>query len=870
MIIDGSSLLYRAFFAMPPLKNAMGVPTNAVYGFLNMFLKVHDELKPDYVAVTFDKGRETFRTELYKEYKAQRESAPDDLRPQFSLIKEVLSVVGIHSIEMDGFEGDDIIGSLSKQKGSKDLEVSIITGDRDTLQLVDDYTKVYLTKKGITEMVEVSAKNMKDLYGYGPEKVIEMKALMGDSSDNIPGVPGVGEKTALKFIDAYGSLDGLYASIDEVKGKMKEKLIENKELAYLSKELATIKTDIPCTEDMDHFTMSIHVNEMTSVFERLGLHRLTEKFIALTEESYEGEDNLFAAFEAQSAPLRSDFAVGPLDDSFCDGKEVAITFSVEGSYPFITLKEIFLHNGEGSHYLQGESLNSVNLYNALEKANHIYTMDSKGLYQAFLNDEKELTLFNNESNPRLIDIALLAYLLDPTRSSYGISYLCERFEMPQVHSASIKEELEQTVVALFMMKEKALVAEDAASLMDLYSKIELPLVKTLALMERRGIYVDRELLKEMTERFKKEVEALQKEIYELAGQEFNINSPKQLGVILFEVLQLPVIKKTKTGYSTDAEVLEMLRYDHDIVEKIFDYRGVSKLLSTYLEGLSPLIDKKTGRINTTFNQMVTATGRLSSSNPNLQNIPVRTERGKEIRSIFLPGPGYDLLMSADYSQIELRVLAHLCKDEGLLKAFAEGIDIHRYTAAEVLGKKPEDVTAEERSHAKAVNFGIIYGISDFGLSRDLGITRADAKEYIEKYFARYGSIKGFMDGVIEEARKSGEVRTMLGRVRSLPDINNKNFNRRSFAERTAMNTPIQGSAADIIKLAMNRVEDRLEKEQFKSRLLLQVHDELLLEVVEDERQDVENLLREEMEHVMELEVPLAVDVHDAKNWALVK
>ena len=867
MIIDGSSLLYRAFFAMPPLKNARGIPTNAVYGFLNMFSKVYEELKPDFVAVTFDKGRETFRKEMYPEYKENRSSAPEELRPQFALIREVLSVLGIHALEMDGFEGDDLIGSLTKKFEGDDCHVMIVSGDRDILQLVDANTHVFITRKGISEMDEVTVDNMVDLYGYSPKEVPDMKGLMGDSSDNIPGVPGVGEKTALKFITAYGSIDGLYEHIEDIKGKMKERLIDNKEMAYLSKELATIKTDIPLDFEESYFTMNLHAEEMKALFSQLGFTRIIPKFMKLAGAPEVDGGDLFASLMTPSAYQKDAVKEMP-SPSFGKGKSVSILFATKDEVPYLSLEHVVLYDGETLYAVPNEKLVLADVLAICNGAERVVTVDSKNLWHG-LSSVGELA-FLKEGAVHVFDMTLLSYLLDPTRTNYGNSYLCERFQLPMIDGTDPQVERQQMACALMDMLSLALNEAKEYNIYSVYETIELPLVRTLAIMEKRGIYIDQEALTVLKTKFVANVEALQREIYELAGEEFNINSPKQLGVVLFEGLQLPVIKKTKTGYSTNAEVLDQLRYEHPIIEKIMEYRGVSKLLSTYVEGLYPLIDQKTSRIHTTFNQMVTATGRLSSSNPNLQNIPVRTKQGREIRALFLPGEGYQYLTSADYSQIELRILAHMSQDPGLLKAFADGMDIHRFTAAEVLGKVPEDVTAEERSHAKAVNFGIIYGLSEFGLSRDLGITRQAAKEYIEAYFNRYPSVKGFMDTLIADAREKGYVRTQFGRIRQLEDINNRNFMRRAAAERMAMNTPIQGTAADIIKMAMNKVEKKLEEEKFQSRILLQVHDELVLEVVDAEREAVEKLLKETMEDVVSLNVPLVVDVHTAKDWADVK
>lgn len=876
MIIDGSSLLYRAFFALPPLSNALGVPTNAVYGFLTMLVKLYNDLHPDYVAVAFDKGKETFRTELYADYKGNRPNAPDDLRPQFGLIREVLEALGITVIEEEGYEGDDIIGSLSKKLGNKDTAVYIITGDRDSLQLVDEHSTVYLTKKGISDMLEVRPDNMADEYGYGPDMVIDMKALMGDSSDNIPGVPGVGEKTALKLLNEYGTLEGVYDNIDSIKGKLKEKLADNKELAFLSRTLATIKTDMDLDYKASDFVTSAHETEIVPLFDRLGFHSVTPRLIkamGITAPTPVDSDSLFADFAESPTASKLEIAgIEAITPDFYKNKDLGIVVKAGGAHPFRTIDEIFVANGETVARLDGGHAKFAELLpTMLKDAATITTEDSKLLLEV-TGDARPGTmpLFTADGEPRIWDLTLMAYLADPTRTNYGISYLTERFSAPTVPATGDANESAATAKALLTMQSVAQEVLKDNGLWDLYKTIELPLVHTLLVMEKNGIYIDKAALEETQTRFEAEANELRDAIYKEAGEEFNINSPKQLGVILFEKLNLPVFKKTKTGYSTNAEVLDMLRNDHPIIELILKYRTVVKLISTYLEGLKPLIDKKTERIHSTFNQMVTATGRLSSSDPNLQNIPVRTEKGREIRALFLPGKGYDTLVSADYSQIELRILAHLSEDPALIKAFMDGEDIHRFTAAEVLGKAIEDVTPTERSHAKAVNFGIIYGISDFGLSRDLGITRGEAKDYIELYFHRYPKVKEYMDNMVAEAHETGMVRTMFGRVRSLPDINSRNFNRRSFAERTAMNTPIQGSAADIIKLAMNQVEQRLEADGFKSRLLLQVHDELVLEVVKEEEKAVMKLLADIMDSVVELKVPLIVDVHSATNWADVK
>ena len=870
MIIDGSSLLFRAFFALPPLKSALGTPTNAVYGFLTMLIKLYEEIHPDYIAVAFDKGRQTFRTEMYSEYKGNRPDAPEDLRPQFSLIQDVLKAMGICVIEEEGFEGDDILGSLSKKFASSELAVQIITGDRDNLQLVSDCSHVFLTKKGISDMLEITLENMQDLYGYGPDKVIQMKALMGDSSDNIPGVPGVGEKTAFKLISEYGDLESIYENIDTISGKkLKERLLENKELAFLSRDLATIKTDMDFSYELDDFVQQFHLSEVKPMFESLGFTKLTPRLAQImgTDDGFEEMGGLFAVQEEVSLDELVDGTA--LTESFYEGKTIAVHIVLSGHAPFRSIVNIYLSNGDVVVKTDGSDIDL--LTHVLNGAAIVVTTQAKELLEVLGTDSPaDIRLFNDNGEARIYDVSLMAYLLDPTRTNYGYLYLTERFSVSSIATGSVDVECVSMVKALLAMNNAALDTIRSNDLWNLYNAIELPLIHTLLVMEKNGIYIDPDKLADTTVRFKTELELVQQEIYKMAGETFNINSPKQLGIILFEKMNLPVIKKTKTGYSTDAEVLDMLRNESPIVEKILQYRTIAKLVSTYLEGLAVLINPNTHRIHTTFNQMVTATGRLSSSEPNLQNIPVRTEKGREIRALFYPGEGFDTLVSADYSQIELRILAHLSGDKALIKAFTEGKDIHRFTAAEVLGKAQEEITSEERSHAKAINFGIIYGISDFGLSRDLGITRAEAKNYIDLYFSRYPRVKEYMDNMVKEAHETGKVRTMFGRLRELPDINSRNFNRRSFAERTAMNTPIQGTAADIIKLAMNKVESLLEEKGFTSRLLLQVHDELVLEVINDELEAVKALLKETMECVVDLQVPLIVDVHDAENWALVK
>jgi len=853
-IIDGSSLLYRAFYALPPtMTSPDGVPTNAVYGFLRMLLSLYRELDPAYVAVTFDKDRQTFRTEMYDGYKATRKPAPAELVPQFDLILEVMHVMGVAVYSLSGYEGDDVLGTLSARY-EKELPVAIVTGDRDALQLASDRTTVYLTQKGISSMSEMTPKAVEEKYGITPSQVIDMKALMGDTADNIPGVPGIGEKTALKLLTQYKTLDNLYAHVDEIKGAQGKKLAAGKDMAYLSYKLAAIKRDVPMETTLEEMAQPVHISEMKELFSRLGINLLSQfgelpRFTALAEAKKEEV--------AKAGEKAEDWKDGL---SF-EGKETAISFDLEGTAPFFKAKGVVIAENGHAHLVKAEQFGKA--AEALRKAKVVITENSKPIME---------TDFPWEGIP-FFDTTIAAYLLDPTRTTYPLSYLAGLFKKPEIYADEMKDFASKgAAVSLFLLS----IYEDARDMLKkngvekLYDEVEQPLVKVLAAMEKAGIATDTKRWEEVHADMKSREEALISKIYEQAGEEFNINSPKQLGHILFEKMGLPAGKKTKTGYSTAADVLEELAEQYPFVKNILEYRSLSKLISTYLEALPLLIRKETGRIHTTFNQTVTATGRLSSSDPNLQNIPVRTEEGKKIRSLFVPGEGYDSFISSDYSQVELRVLAHMSEDEGLIRAFLNKEDIHRRTAAEVMGIPFEDVTPEQRSHAKAVNFGIIYGISDFGLARQLGITRTAAADYIKAYFERYPSIHAFMNRMIEDARKTGRAVTLYGRYRELADINSKNFQRRSFAERTAMNTPIQGTAADIMKMAMIAVYDKMKAGNFKSRVLLQVHDELVAEVTADEKEAVAKLLKETMESVVSLRVPLVADVNEGKNWAETK
>ena len=853
VIIDGSSLLYRAFYALPPtMTSPEGVPTNAIYGFLRMLLGLYRDLNPEYMAVTFDKDRHTFRTDMYEGYKATRKPAPQELVPQFDLIRDVLSTMGVAVYSLDGYEGDDILGTLSLRY-EKELPVNIVTGDRDALQLSSERTTVLLTQKGITQMAAMTPEAIQEKYHITPSQVIDMKALMGDTADNIPGVPGIGEKTALKLLTQYETLDNLYAHVEEIKGAQGKKLSANKDMAYLSYDLAKIKRDIPLETTLEEMKQPVHIEEMKELFQKLGINLLSDfanlpRFQELAEAK---------RVESQQKLL----PVEPWKGQDFSDKVVALVGDLEGKAPFFTAKEMVVV--EDGHAYAAQPDQYGDLVANLQQAKVVLTETSKSLMESD---------FPCETLP-FFDVTLASYLLDPTRVTYPLSYMAGLYGVPSVYPDELDSFTEkgscigEFLLSLYDSCQKKL--EDNG-VWKLFCDVEQPLVKVLAAMEKAGIATDQKTWAEVRADMGSQERILMKDIYTEAGEPFNLNSPKQLGHILFETMGLPAGKKTKTGYSTAADVMENLAQDYPFVKNILKYRTLAKLISTYLDALPQLIRKETGRIHSSFNQTVTATGRLSSSDPNLQNIPVRSEEGKKIRSLFVPGEGYDCFISSDYSQLELRILAHMSGDESLIQAFLHKEDIHRRTAAEVLGIPFEDVTPEQRSHAKAVNFGIIYGISDFGLSRQLGIPRKQAADYIKAYFERYPHIHDFMNGLIEKARDTGRATTLFGRYRELPDIHSKNFQRRSFAERTAMNTPIQGTAADIMKMAMIAVYDKMQQGHYKSRVLLQVHDELVAEVVNEEKEEIAKLLKDTMESVVSLKVPLLADVNEGKNWAETK
>lgn len=853
VIIDGSSLLYRAFYALPPLSKN-GVYTNAVFGFLRMLLSIYRTLDPEYMAVSFDKSRETFRTKMYSGYKATRKPAPDELVPQFALIKEVLRVMGVAVYEPEGYEGDDVLGTLSRRY-KESLPVYIVTGDRDALQLSDEHVTVLLTRKGISQMDAMTPEAVMEKYQITPSQVIDMKALMGDASDNIPGVRGVGEKTALKLITRYKTLDGIYDHLDEIKGALHKKLEADKEAAYLSYDLATIRRDIPLESTLDEMKQPVHLDEMNALFRRLGMDTMVSEFSRLPRfEALAREKKEQTATQIKEAePWSEDISV--------EGETLALVIPFTGTAPFLQAPFVMIVSHD--HVWRAEKEQFPQVQKVLSKAAHVVVTDSKKLW------ESDFPLHGFA----LEDISLSAYVLNPGRTDYPLSYLAEFCGIEPVYPEQMETPEESgAVTGTFLLSVYAhLVPEmEKNGVGALYRNIELPLVEVLAAMEKAGIATDQKRWKEVLEDMQQRERHILREIYTEAGESFNVNSPRQLSYILFDKMHMPAGKKTKTGYSTAASVLDKLAETYPFVKKILEYRTLSKLISTYLLALPELIRPETGRIHTSFNQTVTATGRLSSSNPNLQNIPVRTEEGRKIRSLFVPGEGYDCFISSDYSQVELRVLAHMSGDPGLIAAFNNKEDIHRRTAAEIMGIPFEEVTPEQRSHAKAVNFGIIYGISDYGLARQLNISREAAARYMKSYFERYPHIHEYMQTMIEQARNTGRAVTMFGRYRELPDIHSKNFNRRSFAERTAMNTPIQGTAADIMKIAMRNVYKKMQAMGCRSRILLQVHDELIVEAVNSEKEMLEKLLKETMEQAVKLRVPLVADVHTGTNWAETK
>ena len=861
LILDGNSLLNRAFYAVPLLSNSEGTHTNAIYGFTNMLFKMREDIKPDYIVCTFDKKAPTFRHLEYGDYKAGRKKMPPELAEQFPIVKEMLKLFSITTYELDGFEADDIIGSLAKVAEGEGIEVYIMTGDKDALQLAAKDINVCITKKGVSEIEVYNYDRMVEEYGVTPTQFIDVKGLMGDKSDNIPGVPGVGEKTAFKLIKEYGSVEAVLENIDNISGKkLKENLTEYSEQAIFTKKLATIMTNVPIDFDLDEIKSKDDYNkdQLKALFTKLQMKSILDKLSNGEEEEPE--------IEVKITNIENNKELEDLFKNINEEVYINFTYLNKEKYSTIEIDKIFINYDEKNYLINFKEL-------AQEEEN------IKAFKEFFENEDilkngysikNALTALKKlgiEFKGLAFDCELAAYLIDSSKGEYTLLSLINNYlsKFPNV------KEGEEYLVGISFMKELTLVLKkkiEEEKMEKLMYDIELPLETVLSSMESIGFKVNKDILDELSIKFKRELEETQKEIFELADEEFNINSPKQLGKILFEKLDLPVIKKTKTGYSTNAEVLEKLKDKHPIIEKITYFRQLSKIYSTYVEGLKSVIDTD-GSIHSTFNQTVTTTGRLSSTEPNLQNIPIKYEMGREIRKVFIPKEE-DLLISADYSQIELRVLAHISGDENMIDAFNHHSDIHTKTASEVFKVPVEEVTPLMRSRAKAVNFGIVYGIGDFSLSQDLNISRKEAKEYMDIYFERYPKIKEYISKVINEAQTKGYVLTMLNRRRYIPEANASNKIVKALGERLAMNAPIQGTAADIIKLAMVNVYNKLKELNLNSKLILQVHDELIINVVKGELDIVKKLLKEEMENTIKLSVPLDVDVNVGEDWYRLK
>lgn len=875
VLIDGNSLANRAFYALPLLMDKKGVYTNSVYGFTQIVLRILKEVNPDYVLVAFDAGKFSFRNEKYNEYKGTRMKTPLELNEQFPLIKELLDILGLSYFELVGYEADDIIGTVSDYADQKGIETIIYSGDKDLFQLISDHTTVQITRKGITEMDVYDRANLMSKYNLKPSQMTDLKGLMGDSSDNIPGVPGVGEKTALTLLNEYKTLENVLENIDNISGnKLKENLRNYQETATLSKWLATIDRNVPMALDLGNYRIGEANNEkLVEFFKRLGFKSLLDRIGQGDVEKTTTEVNFSANVKIYPQIDREKW-----QKYFSEKRATALAICLDKQkLPKQEIAGLAISDGDECVFMRLADVNASDIF-------HKYFADDNAPKYCFDSKSNEIALFRAGLQLAGVrgDLMLSNYLLDPAAGTFELAEIANRYSEinleseEQIFGKGAKWTLpDESVLARYLGAQataiyqlipilEKLLAEN--QMLELLEEIELPLARVLANMEKRGFKIDIAKLKEMGKDLDRRLNNLIEEIYELAGEEFNLNSPKQLSEILFERLELPVIKKTKTGYSTDADVLEKLEPYHPIIEKILLYRQLAKLQSTYIDGLLKVVNHETGHVYTTFNQALTTTGRLSSTDPNLQNIPIRLEEGRKIREAFVASNAGWTLMSADYSQIELRVLAHIANDETLIEAFKNNKDIHTSTAMEVFDLAESAVTPFHRRQAKAVNFGIVYGISDYGLSQNLNISRKEAQDFIDRYFAIYPAVKEYMNNTIAAAKKTGYVSTLANRRRYLPDINSTNFNLRSFAERTAINTPIQGTAADIIKIAMLRVDRAIKKDGFKSHLKLQVHDELICEVAPDELVQMRQLITDEMENAMQLNVPIKIDMNEGKNW----
>lgn len=869
MLIDGNSILYRAFYALPLLHNDKGVFTNAVYGFTTILLNILENEKPSHMLVAFDAGKTTFRHSTYKDYKGGRQKTPPELSEQFPLSRELLNAFQIPHYELEMYEADDIIGTLAGIGEKEKFEVKVISGDQDLLQLVSEHVTVDVTKKGVSEVESYTPEKMLDKMEVTPDQIIDLKALMGDSSDNIPGVPGVGIKTATKLLKQYKTLENIYENIDEISGKkLKENLQNHKEDAFMSRELATIDQNSPLTialKDLDYH--GYEYKNLYELFSELEFRSLLDRLHG--EKGEEEEEVELETFEYK--------IIDEITDDLFTGKDALHVEMITDNYHEANIEAIGIVNEKGNFAIETEKALSSEIFKHWleDESKEKYVFDAKSVKVALLHR-------GIKTEGITFDLQLAAYILNPSDNNEEITVIGRRLgernvfldeevygkgakrKVPEFEKVS--DHIARKTNIIYTLKDRFMTDLENNEQLGLFNELELPLATILAEIEFTGVKVDVDRLKEMGKELTERLETIESDIHELAGETFNINSPKQLAVILFEKLKLPVIKKTKTGYSTAADVLEKLEPEHEMIPKLLLYRQLKKLQSTYVDGLLKVIRKDTHKIHTRFNQALTQTGRLSSTEPNLQNIPIRLEEGRKIRQAFVPSEPDWLMFAADYSQIELRVLAHISGDQKLVEAFQEDKDIHTQTAMDVFHVENSEVDSNMRRQAKAVNFGIVYGISDYGLSQNLQITRKEAKIFIDKYFSVYPEVKQYMEDIVQEAKHNGYVSTLMKRRRYLPEITSRNFNLRSFAERTAMNTPIQGSAADIIKKAMIDLEDRLNKENLQARMLMQVHDELILEAPKDEIEQLSKIVPEVMENTVSLDVPLKVDYSYGKSW----
>ncbi|MBU4488342.1 MAG: DNA polymerase I [Candidatus Omnitrophica bacterium] len=884
-LIDGNSFCYRAFYAIKELANSKGEPTNAVFGFISMLRKIIKDEKPDYLAITFDLKGPTFRHKKYEEYKIHRKPMPDPLVSQMPVIKEVVRAYNVPIFEKEGFEADDVIATLTRKLAGKSLDVYIVTGDKDALQLVGPHVKVYSTHK---EGLIYDAEKVKERYGVGPERIVDLLSLMGDATDNITGIPGFGEKTALSLMKEFENLDEILTKPEKIKSEVRRRLVvEHADKARLSKELATLDDKVPVDIELEDMRIKEpDALKLLEIFKRLEFRNLIQEYAPKTDlksKYYLVKDkknfaDLLKKLE-KSELFAFDFETTGTDPM--TARPIGISFSFKkGEAYYAAFKN------ETPKLINDSSVSDIDRGAALEALRPIF--ENGKIKKVGQNIKYEYVILRNCGiNLRGIcfDTMIASYLLNPSKLNHNLDDIAMEYlsyKAIPIESLIGKGKSAITLEDVDIEKVSEYSSEDAdvtfrvmmilekqlkeKGLDNLFNEVEMPLVAVLAEMEIAGVAIDTKFLLDMSVKVERSLGGLTKEIYAMAGEEFNINSHQQLASILFEKLKLPVIKRTKTGISTDESVLKKLVPNHAIIALILEYRTLSKLKSTYIDSLPELINKKTGKVHTSFNQTVTATGRLSSSDPNLQNIPIKTEIGREMRRAFIPFDKDDILISADYSQIELRILAHLSGDKDLVSAFKKNHDIHTYTASLVFGVKEKDVTKKMRSQAKTVNFGIVYGMSPYGLSRDLGIGVADAEKFIENYFERYSGVKAYLQDTIETARKAGYVTTILNRRRYIPDINSQNMNIRQFAERVAINTPIQGSAADLIKVAMLNIWKEFEKRRFKSKMVLQVHDELVFEARKEEAGELKEIIKKEMEGVFKLEVPIIVRIGEGRNW----